>query len=120
MVSSASPSSDSAPDRLPSVPPVSRFRLTPAEGSELMRSVSGKGGHPLLLRDLQASFCVETSTVTLTDVQIGRIWRMMAYAGGAGGFQRRLRLIFSRSLALPLWVEPAQRSPLPKSLGAPP
>ena len=104
------------------------FHLTAAEAAVLHRSVVGDGGLQRFFRDLQAAFDPEAGVVRLTDAEIGRLWRMMAYANGGGGFQGRLRRVFARVLRDPLWFEPSQRTllgaapftPPPMSAASPP
>lgn len=82
------------------------FRLTQAEATILEIPNVGEGGFQTFGRLLQAKFNRDKRTISLTDEEIGRVFRYAAYAETDGGFQGRCRKIFGRVLSAPFTQQP--------------
>ena len=83
--------------------PLTRMTLRPQEVRAFTLS-PGSGGQQSLAQHLYELIHLSldesgSSSIELTDEELGKIVRYMgAYGGGDGGFQGRLRKTFSRSL----------------------
>jgi hypothetical protein len=84
------------------------FVLSEQEMAILTIPFPGPGGAQSLFRQLWRLLDRKTGKISLTDEQVGRIFRYARYAEGDGGYEGRLRNSFGRSLAAPFVSE--QRS----------
>jgi hypothetical protein len=83
------------------------FRLNAEEAATVRKPFLGTGGANSFMRHLQ-QILMPDGTITLTDSEVGRIFRYAAHAGGSGGYESRFRKAFGRHLAAPFVCE--QRS----------
>lgn len=74
-----------------------KIKLTAAEVQILMQHVEGNGGWQSLFRRLQGGYNSTTREITVSDEDVDRL-RDYCNEYGDGGWQGRLRQIFSRSL----------------------
>jgi hypothetical protein len=77
--------------------PALTFRLTPME-VEALHCLPVFASGRTFGRELQEQLR-DDGSITLSDVQLGRICRMAAYEEGNGEFERCIRAAFRRSLA---------------------
>lgn len=73
------------------------FELEPGEIAALDMPIQGQGGFQSFGRRLQEQVDRQSSTVTLSDADLGRIVRHMIYDPD-GSFEQRLRTAFGRNL----------------------
>jgi len=81
-------------------PAKTTFFLSPKEVRALLLPLNGEGGFQSFGKTLQG-LLQEDGSITLTDEQVGRVFRLARYAKGDGGFEGRMRTAFGRSLATP-------------------
>jgi hypothetical protein len=72
------------------------FQMTQDEVGILNRPVNSSGGFQAFFRRLQQRLDPATTTIELSDAEMGRIVRHISYK--PGGFEGRLSDIFGRSL----------------------
>ena len=71
--------------------------LTKDESAVLMQPVEGQGGWQSLLRRLQAAYDPATGVISVADADLDRL-RSYCTDYGDGGWQKRVRQVFGRTL----------------------